>query len=159
MFADVEEDVYVAFEAKVKAHVFGDARLPDARAFIILFGAERWMADILKKKVYLLFESILNLFREFFELTVKRFCSRTPHFRRCAMSSSVVLNGPDTLPSSASRKLACSQRGSFFFDFVTKARGRTGADSSNLIFASSTRTRFSKVAVVMRSLYHFGQNL
>src|SRR3990167_3976723 len=111
------------------------------------------MANILQEKVYLLFKSVLNLFRELFELTVKRFRGRPSHFRRCAMSSLVVLNGPESFPSSASRKLACSQRGSFFFAAVviTEARGRTGADSSSFIFASSTRTRFSRVTVVMKN--------
>src|SRR3990167_3022453 len=114
------------------------------------------MADVLQEKIYLFFKNVLYLFGEFFELTVKRFRGCPPHFRKCAISSAVVLNGPESFPASASRKLACSQRGSFFFAafVIIEARGRTGADSSSFIFASSTRTRFSRVTVVMYSYYH-----
>ena len=82
MSADVEEDVHVAFETEVKSHVFGDARLPDVRTFIILFGAERRVADILQEITNLFVKCRLYLLREFFKLTIKRFGGSLSHFSK-----------------------------------------------------------------------------
>ena len=57
---NIQEVVGVAFNAKVKAPVIIDSRLPDVLCFVVLLGAEGRMAKVLEKENELLVKEPLD---------------------------------------------------------------------------------------------------
>ena len=107
---DGKDDVGVAVYLKIEPVRTIDPPLPDVAALVVLFGTNRRVAKIGEQEFELFVDALLDAWREIVIIAVGLRGEEEFHSLRFlawyALNSSILLNGPMSLPSFTSRKPA-----------------------------------------------------